>query len=132
MAAPQIRYARADFFLLLNFYSHFASNSALGETINQSLAYRVVDNHFLNPLLRSGMIEKIPGMLNDSVQKAVMNLSPNGRKQLIYFNGMMLDDAVQSNAEIDAEARKIVGSEASDREKAYLLYEWCQRQYRIR
>ncbi|NLO46939.1 MAG: transglutaminase domain-containing protein [Clostridiales bacterium] len=110
--------------LLLNFYVHFAGNASLGETINQSSAYQFVDEHILNPVLSSSVIKKLPGVLNESVQKAVMNLSPNGRKQLIYFNGMSLDNAVKTSEDIERKARQISGSETEDKEKAYLLYKW--------
>ncbi len=112
------------FSLLLNFYSNFANNSSLGEYIDQSYAYRLVDDHILNPILNSGIVEKLPDILNKSVQKAVMSLSPDGRKQLIYFNGMTLDNAVESNEDIGRMALSIIGPAAEEREKAYLLYKW--------
>ncbi len=112
------------FSLLLNFYVHFANNSSLSDYIRASCVYKVVADRILDPMLDSSLVQKIPGILNESVQKAVMSLSPNGRKQLIYFNGMALDDAVRSSFDLDAAALQITGSRTDIREKAGLLYDW--------
>ena len=43
---------------------------------------------------------------------------------ITYFNGVTLDEAIKSNAQIDETARKVVGSEQNSKKKANLLYKW--------
>ena len=44
-----------------------------------------------------------------------------------YFNGVTLDEAVKSNAQLDKTAKTIVGNETDDKKKAYLIYEWISK-----
>ena len=41
-----------------------------------------------------------------------------------YINGVTLEEAIQSNSEIDDMAKQIVGAETDDKRKAYLIYLW--------
>lgn len=113
------------FSLLLTFYTNYNSGTAIDEKINQSVTYQFVNKNVLNPLFSSSLVKKIPVILNDSFNDASQSLQ--NTHLIRYFNGMTLDDAIKSNAEIDGTAKKIVGKETNSKEKAYLLYKWVSK-----
>ncbi len=129
------------FSLLLNLYTNVGSNVSYRQYIKESTAYRMVTEKVLNALLGSDFAQKIPVLINDSFRKMNENLSDVGidrglhEKEGIdlnhselpmikYFNGVTLDEAIQSNEEIDQTAKQVASSEKEDKRKAYLLYEW--------
>ncbi len=117
------------FSLLLNFYTGLFNSPVVTQYANTSAPYQLVQENVIQPMLGSSVVKNIQIILNDSfriVEKEVTGES--GDVRLVkYFNGVTLDEATQSNAEIDAEAKAIVGSETAARQKAYLIYLWiCQ------
>jgi hypothetical protein len=109
------------FALLLNFYTGFFSFSVLNDYANNSVPYQLIQADVIQPLLNNSVVKNIRVLLNDSFGK------PDGETPIRltrYFNGVPLDEAIRSNEEIDAEAKKIVGAETGDRRKARLLYSW--------
>jgi hypothetical protein len=116
---------------LLNVYAnYFNNNLAFSESTEQSSVYQCIDEHITDPLLNTDLAAQIPVILNDSFQSATEGLSSDhnddtGNTLVVkYFNGMTLEEAVESNDKIDATAKEIVGSVTDDYEKAYLLYQW--------
>jgi transglutaminase-like putative cysteine protease len=71
-------------------------------------------------------VKNVQVILKDSFRFAEREITDeSGQVHLIkYFNGVTLDDAIESNAEIDAEAQAIVGTETDARQQAYLIYLW--------
>jgi transglutaminase-like putative cysteine protease len=129
------------FSLLLNFYTSFINNPTAGEYINDSSAYQAVQKNMLNPILNANLVKRIPVLVGEAFRKAAEDFTPaNADKSgdpnywklpaIKYFNGMTIDEAVISNSEIDDMAKKIVGDEEDDREKARLLYEWVSKKIR--
>lgn len=114
------------FALLFNFYAVLSSNAALGEYINASSAYKLVDDHAIQPLISSDTVKQIPVFINNTVDKAVECLSPEGRRLLIkvYINGVTVEEGVQSSPDIDNVAIDLVGTENNRYEMAEILYEW--------
>ncbi|MDD4714956.1 MAG: transglutaminase-like domain-containing protein [Oscillospiraceae bacterium] len=111
--------------LLLNLYASYGGNAALIRSINRSSAYQTISEKALDPLLASGL-KKIPILFGDSFQKTVKDL-PSKSKQILvvkYFNGMTLDEAVKSDAEINQKAKAITVNAKDGKEKARLLYQW--------
>ncbi len=106
--------------LLLNVYCSFYDNSLTNNTY-QSSVYQLVDNQILSPIISSAKL--IPVLFNNSFKDAIESES---RKFpiTIYFNGTTLNEAVKSTSQIDNTAKKIVGKETNDEEKAYLIYKW--------
>jgi hypothetical protein len=112
------------FSLFLNFCVSYNSNSAVEKSISASGAYQAIDKTILTPILSSGIVKKIPVLLGDTFQKAAASLEERNIHLIRYFNGVTLDDAVSSDAEIDGAAKSIVGKETDDKIKAKLLYTW--------
>ena len=113
------------FSLLMNFCTSYNSGLAIDKQINQSATYQFVNKNVLNPLLNSGIVKKIPVLLNDSFKDASASL--RNIHLTYYFNGMTLEDAVKSDSEIDSTAKKVVGKETNSKEKAYLIYRWVSK-----
>ncbi|MDD4168867.1 MAG: transglutaminase-like domain-containing protein [Desulfotomaculaceae bacterium] len=108
------------FSLLLYFFTGVNNNVFLDQHINNSAAYQLINKNVLHPLLNTGIAKQIPVLLSDSFKK----IAERKIRVIEYFNGTTLDEAVKSSPEIDAAARKIVGTENNNKKKAYLLYEW--------
>ncbi|QAT42238.1 transglutaminase-like domain-containing protein [Aminipila luticellarii] len=125
------------FTLLLNFYSSYINNPNGEEYIHQSSVYQLINKNILHPILNTDIVKKLPVLFNDSFKRAEEDFAkknadstdPNYWKVPVikYFNGVTLDQAIQSNDEIDKKAKEIVGTKTNDREKAYLLYKWISR-----
>ncbi|QHI71653.1 transglutaminase-like domain-containing protein [Aminipila terrae] len=122
------------FALLLNFYANYINNPNADKYINQSAAYQAINKSVLHPLLNTNMVKKLPVLFNDSFKKAQDDFVANNNDSsnpnywkvpvIKYFNGVTLDEAVKSNAEIDQKAKDIIGTEKDAKKKAYLLYDW--------
>lgn len=114
------------FCLGLSLLTGFFSNSPLADYANESGPYQFVNQNAVGPLLQSGVIKNIQVLLSDTFKSTGTGISgQSGKLQLIrYFNGVTLDQAVKSDAEIDAMAKKAVGVETDEKQKAYLVYKW--------
>ena len=114
------------FSLLLNFFTGFFNDSYITKAANTSAPYQLVQENVIQPLLNSSAVKDIKVILNDSFKSLDGEISDaiSDGSLVKYFNGMTLDDAVKSNADIDAEAKTIVGSTTDDRQQAYLIYLW--------
>jgi len=130
--------------LLLNFYTYYFPTPKLASLMNDSSAYQMLYNKAISPALNSNIAKKIPVLINDSFGRDTRIAEPDGSppnggslhdqltKQLSgrnvrvieYFNGVTLDEAIKSSPEIDETAKKIVGSEKTDKKKAFLIYKW--------
>jgi transglutaminase-like putative cysteine protease len=105
--------------------------------MNDSNAYQVLYKNAVSPVLNSNIAKKIPVLVNDSFAKTTERVPSGGdpgglpnpdqlRKSnvITYFNGVTLNEAIKSNAQIDETARMVVGNEKNSKKKAYLLYKW--------
>lgn len=120
---PQSIWFVLVFSLLLSFFTGFFNVPFITQAANNSAPYQFVQQGVIQPLMESSAVKGIEIILNDSFKFAEQN--GTGKTQLIkYFNGVTLDDAIQSNPDIDAKAKEIVGAETDDRQKAYQLYLW--------
>jgi hypothetical protein len=107
--------------ILINFYTGSFKDSVITECANNSVPYQLIQGNVIQPLLNNSVVKNIRVILNDSFKRA-KGESPGQLTK--YFNGVALDEAIRSNPEIDAEARRIAGRELNDRRKAYFLYAW--------
>jgi len=124
--------------LLLNFYGYYFPSPHLSKLMNESDAYQVLYKNAVSPVLNSNIAKKIPVLVNDSFGNTMTRIpepgapggfsNPNGQQNgtrvITYFNGVTLDEAIKSNAQIDETARTVVGNEKNSKKKAYLLYKW--------
>lgn len=126
--------------MALNFFVYYYPSPVLSGWMNESGIYQKLYKEALCPVLNSNLAKTIPVIVNDSLARtiewvipggstATNPLPPESKKGVIikYFNGVTLDEAVQSNQEIDETAKMLAGYEQNSTRKAYLLYRWVAR-----
>ncbi|KNY24873.1 transglutaminase-like domain-containing protein [Pseudobacteroides cellulosolvens] len=131
----------------LNFFNYYYQHPQLSNLMKESLAYNLIYDKGLTPILDSSIAKKIPVLLNDSFGNASSTGNfipvPNGKqgdmadlakkiagqnvRVIEYFNGVTLDQAIKSNSEIDDTAKSITKGAKSDYEKAQKIYKWITR-----
>ncbi len=129
--------------LLLNFYTYYFPAPILSKWMNDSPAYQLLYKGAIYPALNSNIAKKVPVLVNDSFREIGMVIPKDGRnaipqigsqikeelakrniRVIEYFNGVTLEEAIESSPEIDKTALKVVGDEKNSKKKAYLLYKW--------
>lgn len=128
--------------LALNFFVYYFPSTLLSRNMNNSAIYQVLYHEVLCPVLNSNLAKRIPVILNDAFAQTLEQVTvkstdtgeiriydpnaPSSARGVVieYFNGVTLDEAVQSNPQIDATALQIVATASNGREKAYLIYKW--------
>ncbi|WP_160671417.1 transglutaminase domain-containing protein [Clostridium sp. C8-1-8] len=134
---------RAIIFLIvvcitLNFANYLSFPSDVKKSINESAIYKTISQNVINPITTSPIMKEIPRILNDSLKIKVVrvdeNQSQNAKtkdsnksntpREIIYYNGVTLDQGIKSNNEINQEALKLTRFKSSDKEKAKVLYAW--------
>ena len=61
-------------------------------------------------------------MFSDGVNEKISNVINN--KEIIYYNGVTIEDGIASNNEIENKAREITSGCLNNRDKARAIYEW--------
>lgn len=132
--------------LLLNLGNNFIQSPWLALEINDSKLYGFINERAIQPALNSNIAKRIPILWNDAFRLEVSDpkagsgteyvpgagtgtdgysgRTGNRIKVIEYFNGVTLEEAIQSSPAIDDMAKKIVGNEGNSRKKAYLIYQW--------
>ena len=64
-------------------------------------------------------------IFTDGVNEQIANVINN--KEIIYYNGVTIEDGVASNDDIDNKAKEITSEYSSNRDKAKAIYEWIGR-----
>lgn len=129
------------FSLLLTFYTSFINNPSANNYIEDSSAYQAVSRNIIKPMLRANLVKNAPAQVSNAFRKAAEDFTPANADStgapnywnlpaIKYFNGMTIDEAVTSSDEIDDMAKRIVGKENDEKEKAYLLYSWISKNIR--
>lgn len=139
---PKALFLPLIFIILLNIFSYFFYAPALTEWINQSRIYGLAYEHGIKPLTSSSLAKRIPVLAENTLdaifeREASQDPSSQGSgagenskwniRVIKYFNGVTLDEAVKSNAEIDHKAREITEGKKDDKDRAYALYKWVTR-----
>ncbi|MDP4178166.1 MAG: transglutaminase-like domain-containing protein [Bacillota bacterium] len=116
---------------VLNILSLFNIENNFGVYLEKSIIYRSICQNVIIPMTNSKLARQLPNILDNSFkvqQKELPNQadanSSSGKRVIIYYNGMTLDEAVKSNAEIDSFAVKLASGENSKVNKAQILYNW--------
>ncbi len=121
------------------FFSYYFTVPGFSRYIDESRVLNAVYDTALKPVVDSDIAKKIPVIINDQ-----FNTSQDGGndrrnkiaedirdklgnyniKVIQYFNGVTIDDAVKSNAEIDKLAVELAKNETGDYAKSRKLYDW--------
>jgi len=116
----------------LNIYSSFNYNPNLNNAIAASPIYKVMDDRVFIPVKSGEWLKKIPVIQGDLFAKdtkgdnknLIERIAGKNIKVVEYFNGVTLDEAVKSNAEIDNTAKQLTASENTSIKKAFQIYKW--------
>ncbi|MEN8906801.1 MAG: transglutaminase-like domain-containing protein [Clostridiales bacterium] len=122
--------------LALKFYSYYLPHPIVTKWLNNSLTYQFVCNATLNPILNTNMAKQVPVIVNDSFKSTFNDpdvpisdqikesINKKNIQVIEYFNGVTLDEAIESTPEIDSTAKEIISNSKSSKKKASLLYDW--------
>lgn len=120
------------------FFSYYFTVPGLSRYIDESRVLNTIYNTALRPVVDSDIAKKIPVILNDQFNQQEgsndqrTKIAENIRdtlgnyniKVIQYFNGVTLDDAIKSNAEIDKLAIDLAKDETDDYNKSKKIYRW--------
>ncbi len=120
------------------FFSYYFTIPGLSKYIDESRVLNKVYDTALKPVIASDIAKKIPVILNDSFNSLgykdenSLSIAENIRdtlnnyniKVIQYYNGVTLDDAIQSIPEIDKLAVDLAKSEKNEYDKCKKIYDW--------
>jgi hypothetical protein len=130
---------RAIIFLIiicisLNFVGYLNFPSEVKKSINGSSIYKTISKNVINPITTSPIVKEIPRVLNDSLKIKIVKVDENqnskssskstNAREVVYYNGVTLEQGIKSNETINQEALKLTRFKSSDKEKAKSLYAW--------
>lgn len=115
---------------ILNFMSFLKITDTYNKYLEQSKLYNYISKEIVIPLTNSNIAKGLPNIVNNSFKIVVRegtapqsNLQ-NKKNVIIYYNGITLEQGVQSNDEINKFAINLVEGKSGTREKARLIYKW--------
>ena len=115
---------------ILNFLALLKVTDAYSKYLEESQVYNYVSKEVVIPLTNSKLAKKLPSIVNNSFKIVVKEATPsdsnlkNNTNVIIYYNGITLEQGIQSNNEIDNFAINLVKNKNGTREKARLIYSW--------
>lgn len=124
------------YILLIAFALNFISITNISKDINnylqQSSIYNYVCRELVIPITNSKLARQLPQIINNSFKieiKSPQNIKTSENqnfknKTIVYYNGVTLEEGIESNKEIDEFAKKLVQNQKTDKAKARALYSW--------
>lgn len=122
------------YLIIVTFVLNFASILNISENLDDNLAksniYSRICRQIVIPVSNSSIAKKLPTIINDSFKIVTKEVNPSeleqgeNRNVIIYYNGVTLEEGIQSNDDIDLFSRALVENEKTTREKAKKIYEW--------
>ena len=118
---------------MLNFLSLLKITDTYNKYLETSQLYNYISKEVVIPLTNSNLAKKLPNIVNNSfkiVVKQANNQDPNvnnvqnNQNVITYYNGITLDQGVQSNDKINKFANNLIKDENGTREKARAIYRW--------
>ncbi len=112
----------------------FVPNDNLSTLVNNSKSYKYFYSKIFNPISTSNFARALPNLIGDSIKVKIVkeqignsNGSVESNKivnEIVYYNGITLEEGIKSNSEIDNMAYEITRKRSSDKEKAKAIYAW--------
>lgn len=120
--------------VILNVISLFNIGDYFNKYLSNSKPYSYICKKVVVPVTNSGFAKKLPSIIDNSFKiqvKTNENTNTNtneginkAKGQIVYYNGVTLDEAVKSNSEIDNFSRKLVKNKINVLSKSKIFYEW--------
>ncbi|SHJ61464.1 Transglutaminase-like superfamily protein [Clostridium amylolyticum] len=127
------------FIFILNFASILNISPKLNTLLEESNIYTNLCKQIVIPVTNSKLAKALPNIVDNSFKvkiqddngigtwediKKYKNISLNKNKQIVYYNGITLEEGIRSNEEINNYAKHITAGQNTDRAKARTLYAW--------
>jgi len=114
---------------LLNYVAMFNLSKELDYTLENSKIYNLVTEKVVIPISRSEVAKNLPNIINDSFKiydpsKGNIDFNNIGKADIIYYNGVTLEEGVKSNDEINSTAVSIAAKYDNTYDKAKAIYKW--------
>ena len=115
---------------MLNFLSLLKITDTYNKYLESSQLYNYISKEVVIPLTNSKLAKKLPNIVNNSFKIVVKQASTqesnvqNNQKVITYYNGITLDQGVQSNDNINKFAKNLIKGKTGTREKARSIYKW--------
>ncbi|MGM9973499.1 MAG: transglutaminase-like domain-containing protein [Clostridiaceae bacterium] len=121
---------------ILNLITQINLPYNLNEEIQDSKVYLSITERVVRPAIKSNLAKALPGIIDNSFKvqikdggtvtpwediKSLKDITFNN-KQIVYYNGVTLDEAIKSDENIDYTAVSLTEDLDSDRSKARTLY----------
>lgn len=123
----------------LNIMSILNISTKLNGYLEGSRPYKSICKNIIMPVTNSTIAKKLPNILNNSFKIVIREadsgreIQPNadaslnqtnGRKTVVYYNGVTIDQGVRSNNQIDKLAVALGSEGTNSVEKSQMLYNW--------
>jgi len=114
---------------LLNYVAMFNLSKELDYTLENSKIYNLVTEKIVIPISRSEVAKNLPNIINDSFKvydpsKGNVDFNNIGKSDIIYYNGVTLEEGVKSNDEINSTAVSIAAKYGNTYDRAKAIYKW--------
>ena len=120
---------------ILNFLSLLNVTDTYNKYLEESEAYSYISKEVVIPLTNSKLAKRLPNVVNNSFKIVVKEADtsepnttePNSQNKLkgtVYYNGVTLDQGIQSNDKINKFAVNLVSGKDGSRNKAKAIYKW--------
>jgi hypothetical protein len=113
------------FALLVYIAIPYLNSPPLSKMTSESSFYQMAYNEAIHPIMESSLIKQLP-VLNEKADSWIKKLSKeaavNGPQSIKGY--VTWQTRFESNPEIDAKAKEVVGNASTDQKKAYKLYQW--------
>lgn len=116
--------------VLFNIAAYMNINAQFNDYLSRSEIYNYICRDIIVPIANSKLARQIPNIINNSIKIEVKEAAKtigDSDRIIIYYNGITLDEGIQSNEAIDNFARALVADADSEYEKAKIIYEWIGR-----
>lgn len=117
------------YFLNIMFVDNFIAKYS-----NESSIYTYISDKLVIPSVNSELARKFPEIIGDSIKivikdeerEIVVSADSVYDKEnvIVYYNGVRIEEGVESNEEIDSFARKISSDYEKARDKGKAIYDW--------
>jgi hypothetical protein len=124
---------------LLNAISIVNINIGMSKYLEASTLYNYLCREVVIPVSNSKIAKQLPNIINNSFKVVVKEVdnSPNtnkenlvsnnensGKRVVVYYNGITLDEGIKSNSKIDSLAKDLTIGETLNKGRAKILYNW--------
>lgn len=116
---------------LLNAISILNINIGISQYLETSTLYNYLCKEVVIPVSNSKIAKQLPNIINNSFKVVVKEVDvsdpkneSNGKRVIVYYNGITLDEGVKSNSKIDNLARELTAGETSSKGKSKIIYNW--------